>query len=246
MKLSILTPMYGGACMAGYCVGMVDLACLLTRAGIDFDVLTLTNESLIQRARNVLVHGALADARTSHILFVDADVGFDAQDVLRLLELQAERAEADVVCAAYSRKAVEWERVREAALQGQRDLAASASSTFVQGLDGPLDVGQLRHEALMEIRRAGTGFMLIRRNVFDTLQTQALVGHYRNNSGMLGLAFAQAGERITAYFDCVVDPQDGTLISEDYYFCDMWRRAGGHLYVAPWIRLSHCGTFNYV
>jgi hypothetical protein len=244
--LSILTPMYGGACMANYCVGMVELARQLTQAGMEFSLYTLSNESLIQRARNVLVHSALADPRTSQILFVDADIGFQAADVLRLLELQAAEPQAAVVCGAYSRKEVQWERVRAAALEGQAQLAASASSTFVQGLHGLLDIGQVRGESLIEIQRAGTGFMLIRRAVFETLQAAPHVGHYRNNSGILGTVYAQSGERITAYFDCVIDARDETLMSEDFYFCEAWRRAGGRIYVAPWVRLTHFGTFSYV
>lgn len=239
-KLAILTPMYGGACMANYCVGMVDLGRKLTEAGVPFDFHTLSNESLIQRARNVLLHRALKDTATTHILMVDADIGFEPDDVLRMLAL-----DVDFVCGAYSRKQIEWERVRAAVQAGVGDIDAHASSTFVHGLDGLVDVNGIRDQRLVEIRRAGTGFMLLRRSVFMTLMHSGMVATYRNRQIVLSDELAGRGDRITAFFHCPLDPREDDLISEDYYFCDAWRNTGGKIYLAPWVRLSHFGTWSF-
>lgn len=63
IKLAIVTPMYGRACMANYCVGMVDLGRKLNESGVPFDFYTLSNERLILRARNVLLHRILKSSR---------------------------------------------------------------------------------------------------------------------------------------------------------------------------------------
>ncbi|WP_206956039.1 hypothetical protein [Trinickia acidisoli] len=241
MKVSIVTPMYGGACMANYCVAMVDLARTLTQHGIAFDFFTLSNESLIQRARNVLVHRARSDAEATHFLLVDADIGFQVHDVLELLNL-----DVDIVCGAYSRKDIQWENVRRAALAGASPLEEYASSTFVEGLDGPLDAKVMRDQRLIEVRRAGTGFMLIKKEVLDLLEASPFIRRYRNNMTILREALAVHEDCITAFFDCPIDPIEGTLLSEDYYFCDAWRRFGGKIFVAPWVKLTHFGTYCYV
>jgi hypothetical protein len=245
MKLAILTPMYGAGCMMNYCVSMVDLSRTLQQVGVAFDLLVLANESLIQRARNMLVYRALSDRSTTHIMFIDADVGFQHTDVVELLKLQAELG-LDVVCGAYSRKAIEWDRVRAAALAGRPDLDRYASSTFVLGMDGQLDVERVRHERVVEIQRAGTGFMLIRREVFEKLARSEQVRSFRCDSVFLGQSMARSGEEVPAYFDVTVHPENGQLLSEDFFFCDAWRRLGGRIHVAPWVRLSHYGTFSFI
>jgi hypothetical protein len=240
VKLAIVTPMYGGACMANYCVGMVDLARKLTEAGVPFDFHTLSNESLIQRARNVLLHRALKDPAITHILMVDADIGFDSQDVLRMVDL-----DVDFVCGAYSRKHIEWDRVRVAVQAGACDIDEHASSTFVHGPEGLVDVNRIRDQRLVEIRRAGTGFMLLRRSVFTRLMESGSLATYRNRQVVLADELAARGDRITAFFHCPLDPREDDLISEDYYFCDAWLGTGGKIFLAPWVRLSHFGTWNF-
>jgi hypothetical protein len=240
LKLAIVTPMYGGACMANYCVAMVDLGRKLSEAGVPFDFYTLSNESLIQRARNVLLHRALQDSSITHILMVDADIGFDSQDVLRMLQL-----DVDFVCGAYSRKHIEWDRVRVAVQSGVGDIDEHASSTFVHGLEGLVDVNRIRDQRLVEIRRSGTGFMMLRRSVFTRLMDSGTLATYRNRQIVLSDELAARGDRITAFFHCPLDPREDDLISEDYYFCDAWRSTGGKIHLAPWVRLSHFGTWNF-
>ena len=239
-KLAILTPMYGGTCSANYCVSVTDLARVLSLAGIAFDFFTLSNESLVQRARNVLFNQARRDPETTHILMVDADIGFDPQDVIRLLALQV-----DFVCGAYSRKSIEWERIRTAARAGVGDLGAHASSTFVHGLEGLVELGQVRDQQLVEIKRAGTGFMLLRASVLDQMERSGLLASYKNRQEVLSANYVAKGDRLTAFFHCPIDSGEDDLISEDYYFCDMWRKTGGVIWLAPWVRLSHWGTWSF-
>ncbi|MBN3778619.1 hypothetical protein G3O06_13800 [Burkholderia sp. Ac-20345] len=240
VKLAIVTPMYGGACMANYCVGMVDLGRQLAEAGVPFDFYTVSNESLVQRARNVLLHWALKAPDITHILMVDADIGFEPRDVLRLLDL-----DVDFVCGAYSRKHIEWGRVRAAVQAGATNIDEHAGSTFVHGMDGLVDVSRIRDQPLIEIRRAGTGFMLVRRSVFMTLTHSGRLDTYRNRQILLSQEQVTQGDRITAFFHCPLDSNEDDLISEDYYFCDSWRNTGGKIFLAPWVRLSHYGTWSF-
>jgi hypothetical protein len=52
-------------------------------------------------------------------------------------------------------------------------------------------------------------------------------------------------EKIKEFFACAIDPPTNTLMSEDYYFCDLWRRNGGQVFVAPWVQLGHMGSYTF-
>jgi len=78
------TPMYGGLCHDAYLLGMLDLQRLCHELRIPLATHTIRNESLIHRARNRILRD-FADSTCSHLIFIDADIGFDGRDVLRLL-----------------------------------------------------------------------------------------------------------------------------------------------------------------
>jgi hypothetical protein len=218
---------------------MCELAGKLVREGMTFEFFTLSNESLIQRARNLLAHWALNDPSVTHLLWIDSDIGFRADDVLQML-----RRDIDFLCGAYSRKGLEWERVRQAALAGKPNLDECASQTLIEGMNGALDVWTVRDHDLIEVKRGGTGFMLLKRSVFETMARAPWMRSYKNNQTTVGRQPAQRGDTLTAYFECPIE--NDLLVSEDYFFCDNWRRCGGKIFVAPWIRLSHSGTYRFV
>ena len=56
-KLFIATPMYGGLCAGYYTQSLMQLQNILRDNKVDMAASFLFNESLIQRARNALVHG---------------------------------------------------------------------------------------------------------------------------------------------------------------------------------------------
>lgn len=71
-KLFIATPMYGGLCYGYYTQSLITLQNTLRDNKIDTAVSFLFNESLIQRARNALVHGFLKTDFT-HLMFLSSD-----------------------------------------------------------------------------------------------------------------------------------------------------------------------------
>jgi hypothetical protein len=60
MKIRIATPMYGGNAKSVYITSTTNLVNELTRAGHTVEQMSLTNESLITRARNTIAHSFLA------------------------------------------------------------------------------------------------------------------------------------------------------------------------------------------
>jgi hypothetical protein len=94
----------------------------------------------------------------------------------------------------------------------------------------------------MEIDNGGTGFMLIKRAVFETLKDK--VPTYTNDQ-ILIVDKNPVKKIIHEYFATSIDEVSNRLLSEDYHFCKIARQAGFKVYAAPWANLSHSGTYNF-
>ena len=110
--LFVATPMYGGMCHGSYAGSMFQLGTLCMNAGVSLQYAQLMNESLITRARDSLAHDFLLTECT-HLMFVDSDIGFEAEDVLTMLA-----TDKDIVCGLYPRKEIDWINVAAAARRG--------------------------------------------------------------------------------------------------------------------------------
>ena len=65
----------------------------------------IVNESLITRARNYCVDEFMRSDST-HMLFLDADIGFNANDVIAMLAMQSDESPYDVLAAPYPKKSI--------------------------------------------------------------------------------------------------------------------------------------------
>jgi hypothetical protein len=226
MKVYLATPMYGGQCTAGYTSSVINL---LKR--VPAQHMFITNESLITRARNMLAHLFLA-SDCDRLLFVDADVAFDAEDVVRMLA-----SDKDVIGGLYAKKAIDWGRVHAAALQGvpAQHLSEFASDYVVRG-----DVPRA-HDGPVEVEAIGTGLLMIHRRVFEAMRPHAQTKPLGSSLlGQLGPA-----DDVTFYFETGFSSTTKEFLSEDYMFCQTWRELGGKVYAAPWVRTLHIGTHTF-
>jgi hypothetical protein len=48
-----------------------------------------------------------------------------------------------------------------------------------------------------------------------------------------------------AYFDCIIDPETKRYLSEDYMFCYNVQKAGMKVWLCPWMRLKHVGSYIF-
>lgn len=233
-SLMIATPMYGGMCTAAYVQGLLFTIRRMQEAGVDVFWCQITNESLITRARNELTRVFL-DQGHDYFMFVDADIGFDGDAVITLMA-----ADRDVACGIYPKKEVNWDSVRRAAAEGKTDLE-DYGGAFVFNMVGG-DHAETDEQGFIEIRHGGTGFMLIKRRVFEELMPH--VPTYRIST----FRDPQSGEYskpLTYEFFATSIDETGALLSEDYHFCELWRKHGGKIYAQPFIPLSHTGTYTF-
>lgn len=224
----IATPMYGGMAAGIYTVSMVQLPAVFLRHRIDSIYAFTASESLVPNARNVLAHQFL-ESKATHLMWIDSDIGFNAMDIVSMLV-----ADRDIVCGIYPKKEVDWARVAQAVKAGvpPEELSNHAGLFAVKLLDDSARGLAADPDGLLEIAAGGTGFMLIKRGVFDTLSS--VVPEY-----------APDERPIKEYYATTTDPESGRLITEDYHFCSLARSNGFKIYAAPWVRLGHAGTYVF-
>jgi len=235
--LFVATPMYGGMCTGYFTRSLLNMSGIMKKAGIDMSFSSMFNESLIQRGRNALVHGFLQKEEATHLLFIDADINFNGEDVLPMIA-----ANVDVICGIYPKKEINWHGVKQAVDEGvEVDQLKTRTGSLVVNLKDYVGTVTVPAHEPVEIWNGGTGFMLIKREVLEGLAKK--MGSYINDVGFLEGNIKQ--DRITEFFACAVEPGTERLLSEDYYFCWKAREHGYKIYAAPWVVLGHFGTYLF-
>lgn len=237
-KLFVATPMYGGLCTGGYTMGILNCVQTFAPRNIQMYYSYMMNESLITRARNGMAYDFLQSDAT-HLMFIDADISFNPADIVRMID-----ADKDIICGLYPKKEINWQLVSDAVKRGvdYKDLP-NYTGSFVVNLVGGATETQGNINEPMEIDNGGTGFMLIKREVFKVLQPT--VPKYTND--MILIVDKNPQKKIVdEFFATSIDEESGNrLLSEDYHFCKIARKAGFKVYAAPWANLTHTGTYMF-
>jgi hypothetical protein len=234
MRIVVATPCFGGQLTTLYAISMFKLQAVL-RGSADIEIKLLLKEAdaLITRARASLVAQFLDDPDATHLLFIDADIGFEPAQVLRLINFGA-----DMCAAIYPIKSIDWDGVKAAVEAGRSDLQAAALNYVYEVADR--DSVEAR-AGFAKVRYAGTGFLMIRRQALERM-----CAHYPN------LRFerdhsaeaATASSNRYALFDCMID-ETGTYLSEDYSFCHRWTAIGGEIWADLSSGLNHVGPYVF-
>lgn len=231
-SLMIATPMYGGMCTGAYVQGLLMTMAKMREIGVNVSWCQITNESLITRARNELVRIFLEQGH-DYLMFIDADICFDGEAIAQLM-----LADDDIVCGIYPKKEVDWKKVEAAAKEGRENLKDFGGAFVLNMVEGNAETDE---RGVIEVRHGGTGFMLIKRGVFDHLAPH--VPTYRVSS-VCGPDGNYLQPEVKEYFATSID-DTGALLSEDYHFCELFRKHGGKIYANPFIKLEHVGTYTY-
>lgn len=198
------TPCYGGMVVAAHFRSCLNLKEELTKQGMPHDWNVGWNESLITRGRNEMA-AAFLRSDWSHLFWLDADIEFEPEDVAKVWNLGA-----DIGVAFYAMKLPE------------KPLSAWKDGKLVRLEDCPKEP--------FEVDFAGTGFMVVKREVFEKLAdtTEWYEG--------------PQGKTYAFYLDPI---HNHGHESEDYHFCRKAREAGFKVIGDPSIRLGHYGLARY-
>ena len=211
-RVHICMPCYGGQLTESTFMSFIKWANTCRQLGIDWTVETMTNESLISRARNTLTAKFLNTEGSTHLMFIDADIGWEPWHLLALLN-----ADKDVIGGLYPMKSlpVKW---------------------CVNGIPG---ADENDPSGLVEVTKTGTGFLLMKRHVFEKLNQHPAVKPFTNDIGL----DPALNVYMKTYFDTAV--REGRYYSEDWTFCENWRDLGNQIFVDKRVLLKHTGTYVF-
>ena len=162
IKVFLSTPCYGGLCLEKYMTSIVKLQLLLIKNNIQLLLDTTENESLVHRARNVSVGRFMQKTDADLFIFIDADIDFNPESVLRLIE-----SSHDVSVACYPKKVIMWDQAAKAVKCGDERSMAMLSSSLVANFGANRISVQ---NGFIQILDGPTGFMCIKRDVFKKLE----------------------------------------------------------------------------
>ena len=230
-SIFLSTPCYGGMCLQKYAESILNLQVLASQYGIQLFIDTLENESLVQRARNVAVGRFMQKTKADYFMFIDADVHFDPESVIRLI-----KSGHELSVACYPKKFIDWNQAAESVKNGDDRNMSMLSSSLV------VNFGAQKVEVIngfAPVLDGPTGFMLIKRCVFEKMEKQYPELNCMNDHQNRDF------DTYNAIFDCMIDPVSKRYLSEDYAFCRRWQQMGGKIYADTATTLGHVGNLPF-
>lgn len=210
-KLLIGTPAYGGMVHVDY----LNSISAFHRSDLQFDLMTLANESLITRARNTIFSFFCDKPEYTHLLFLDGDVHLPLEGLQSMID-----RDVDVIGAPVAMKSHHQ--------LGQRIFSFGACL----GEQG----------SLFKVSRIATAALLISRKAINALQLQAIeegkVYQITQHSKAGNLP-----EKYYDVF--LVGAENGEYVSEDYGICDRLRGLGFSVFVDPTVVTRHQGVMAF-
>ena len=215
-KLMIGLPAYDHKVGVKMAVSLMQLGQKLLEHGIDVEVNSLCGCSVVSRARNIIAH-RFVKSDCDHLMFIDADMTFEADSVIRLMCWNQDKA---IVAGAY-----------EARKEGKVYIVSLDGG---YGVNGPQGKVTMDAAGLVRAYRVATGFMMIQKRVFEVLKEAHPEWEHKDTN---------TDERMYSFFDFKSTP--GGYIGEDFLFCDRVREQGMDIWLDPTIKLGHMGIHEY-
>ena len=196
----------------------------------------LVGISVISYARNLLASHFLTRTEHTHLLFVDDDMGFNADEIARMFDWGS----AEVVAAMCPKRKLDWRRIKAAVLahpdvspEALPNLAGDYQGMFVlPGTSATFAIGPNP----VPVESIGTGIMMISRGCLETLVARANLGTVRDP--------AHADHPVYEFFGNPV--LAGGFAGEDLFFCNLVRRHGGTVLGCPWPVVTHSGPYDFI
>jgi hypothetical protein len=195
----------------------LSLARFSTRAaqhGVDVQIGSVCGCSVVSRARNLLAQDML-ESECTELLFIDSDINFEAEDIFRLMAWVSDPKMGIV-----------------AGVPRVRDVKPVYIATLDQDDSNQLTMNPM---GLVRAQRVATAFMMVRRDVFETLEREHPEWAYYDT---------KSNRKLTCMFDFKVTEEG--YIGEDFLFCDRARAHGFEVWIDPTIKLGHMGVQEYM
>jgi acyl-CoA synthetase (AMP-forming)/AMP-acid ligase II len=251
----LLTPCFASLCYVNYVHCLMATVELFRKYNIELNIEFCRNDSLVSRARNNLVARAMANPKMTHIIFIDNDISWDPQDILKLII-----SDKNIVGGIYPLKNYNWSQLladkknptnpnvigewikRKNASQFKDIISDESMIQYnlvrynVNYLNNTLNI----EKNLAKVKHIATGFMMIKRSVIEKMSKAFPSTKYVDDVNFLR---PEENEFAYALFDCGVE--EGHYFSEDWLFCHRWTKMGGSIWMDVSISLTHTGIEDY-
>ena len=221
-RIKVFIPLicYNHTCHAEYMMSMLTLLHVIQKQDVNCIFSPIFFESLISRARNGAAKEFL-DTDCTHLLFIDSDISFTPEDVAKLFQTNQ-----SVVCALYPKKYLKKENFGT-----KNEIIDFAVSGEIRKIN----------DNLSEIDSVATGFLLIKREVFEKMIEYYPNLKYKNDID----AYGAKDTIMYDFFKVGINPSTLVYDSEDWGFCHLWKKMGGKIYARTDISLGHFGWHQY-
>lgn len=230
VKVNIATPAYGSTYSGLYVRSLFDLMNTAPREGVQFSLSDIDYADVVM-ARNYLISNFYFNKpECSHLLFLDDDMGFDASLIYQMLRLNQ-----PLVGTLYPKRQLDLRKLHAAHALPFEQAYAQACEFVGSGTSTQMSAAG---DGFTEVKRCGTGVMLISRQCIDTMirMCPAIVDDKRYKKQPFGKRFTSF---ITPFNK--IELEDSEL-SEDYSFCYRWTEfCQGKIYAATARRIRHMG-----
>jgi hypothetical protein len=185
----------------------------------------------------------MANPDATHLMFIDADINFDCLDILHMLQ-----HDKDIIVGAYPKKDVNWNMIKQSVKQNPDvniDELAHLGANYALNYEFAYDENNTpkvkTDKGLIKLKDAATGFMLIKREVFERM-----IKHYPELYFQNDLNLDPEHEKWTyLFFDVMHEKGTQRYLSEDYAFCRRWQAMGGEVWLDPLVKLDHVGHYTF-
>jgi hypothetical protein len=231
------TPCYGGLVTHLYMQSVLRLMMTAPPTPVRLGLIMSAHDSLITRSRNAIVANFLDTPEATHLMFIDADIGFELDEFYRLLRL-----DEDLAAGRYPLKVRDWDKTLALARSAAPGTELESLGLDYVGHPSPLTELETR-DGFMTGSYAGAGFMLIKRRVFEGMIEAYPETRYR--AAQVYPKPSRPSPHLYDLFDCTIDPDTGDYLSEDFSFCQRWRKLGGKLWLDTQSALTHVGAHEF-
>lgn len=227
------TPTMGGL-KSSYFLSAIRLMNKCQATGTQVGFAPHEGNSLIQAARNTLMREFIKSGKT-HMLMIDDDIGFDPEDVFRMLN-----SGHDFCAGAVPLRQINFDAINHVVEKlGMKNRLERFATKFNVNicLDGvPTDIVTIKADTgEMEVAFAGTAFLMVTRNAVDQMIEKC-------SKDMLRSYLDPINNQATYDFFAPMIDENGTLNGEDVSFCKRWRSTGGKIHCWPHMKFSHTGA----
>lgn len=252
-RVVILTPCYGGLCHTNFVQCLLATIELCETYDIKVSIQFLRSESLIVRGRNSLLAKTMDNPDNTHFMFIDSDISWNPSDILSLII-----SDKELIGGAYPLKRYDWSKIMnldnvEKIIRKKNHLINKGTKICDEDIlrynmvkynfnhESTNDVNVKVVNNLMKVRHIATGFMMLKRELITKMHKSYPETKYNDDIGYLN---DSENKFLYALFDCGI--HEGHYLSEDWLFCDRWRKIGGEVFLDISINLTHTGSEDYI